>query len=128
MDERNATPVAPTRLIAMGQAPLMEGFRLIGIETHPDADAATVERTLEALVRGGEAALVFLEHDLARGVDERRQRGHWLEYARNEGARIVITEIPSLATPETYAPAVDQLVRMILGAGALAETPDASGT
>lgn len=117
MDERTATPLAPTRLIAMGQAPLMEGFRLIGIETHPDADAATVERTLESLARGGEAALVFLEHSLARGG------GHWLEYARNEGARIVVTEIPSLATPEAYAPAVDRLVRTILGAGALAEAP-----
>lgn len=113
----DTTSVTPTRLIAMGQAPLMEGFRLIGIETFADADAATVERVLADLVRNTEQALVFLEHDLARAG------GRWLEYARNEGGRIVVTEIPPLALPETYAPAVDQLVRAILGGGALAEAP-----
>jgi vacuolar-type H+-ATPase subunit F/Vma7 len=107
------TKPAPTRLIAMGQAPLMEGFRLIGLETHADASHATVERVLAELVRAGARALVFLEHDLARGT------GPWLERVRNEGGRIVVTEVPPLAAPGTYAPAVDALVRAILGPGAL---------
>ena len=104
-----------TRLVALGHAPLMEGFRLIGVETHAEADDATVERVLADLVRGGARALVFLEHHLARG------RGPWLERVRAEGGRIVVTEVPPLAAPDTYAPAVDGLVRAILGPGALDE-------
>lgn len=107
--------VPATRLVALGQAALMEGFRLIGVETHADATDATVERVLAGLVRGGVRALVFLEHDLARG------RGPWLERVRNEGGRIVVTELPPLAAPGSYAPAVDALVRAILGPGALEE-------
>jgi vacuolar-type H+-ATPase subunit F/Vma7 len=105
----------PTRLVALGHAPLMEGFRLIGLETHPNATHETVERVLSELVRSGGKALVFLEHHLAGG------RGPWLEQVRNEGGRIVVTEIPPLAAPGSYSPAVDQLVRSILGPGALEE-------
>ena len=104
-----------TRLVALGHAPLMEGFRLIGLETHPDATAETVERVLADLVRSGARALVLLEHHLASG------RGPWLEQVRNEGGGIVVTEIPPLAAPGTYSPAVDQLVRSILGPDALEE-------
>jgi hypothetical protein len=38
---------------------------------------------------------------------------------RNEGGRIVITELPSLTTPHDYAPAVDEVVRAVLGPEAL---------
>ena len=109
----NASPM--TRLVALGHGPLMEGFRLIGVETHAEADDATVERVLADLVREGARALVFLEHHLAQG------RGPWLERVRNEGGRIVVTEVPPLAAPDSYAPAVDGLVRAILGPAALEE-------
>lgn len=120
MQETNATAgVAPqpprTRLVALGHAPLMEGFRLIGVETHADATDATVERVLAELVRGNARALVFLEHHLAKG------RGPWLERVRSAGGRIVVTEVPPLEAPGTYAPAVDALVRAILGPGVLEE-------
>jgi vacuolar-type H+-ATPase subunit F/Vma7 len=105
-----------TRLVALGQAPLMEGFRLIGVETHAEASHETVERVLEDLVRSGARALVFLEHHLAQG------RGPWLERVRGEGGRIVVTEVPPLSAPGSYAPAVDGLMRAILGPGALEET------
>ncbi|MCU0898435.1 MAG: hypothetical protein MUC55_13185 [Burkholderiales bacterium] len=105
----------PTRLVALGHAPLMEGFRLIGLETHPEATDATVERVLAELVRSGARALVLLEHHLASG------RGPWLEQVRSEGGGIVVTEIPPLAAPGAYSPAVDHLVRSILGPGALEE-------
>lgn len=109
------TQVPVTRLVALGHAPLMEGFRLIGVETHPEASHETVERVLADLVRGGARALVFLEHHLARG------RGPWLERVRNEGGRIVVTEVPPLSAPDSYAPAVDGLMRAILGPDALEE-------
>jgi vacuolar-type H+-ATPase subunit F/Vma7 len=108
--------VPATRLVALGHAPLMEGFRLIGVETHAEASHETVERVLADLVRGGARALVFLEHHLAQG------RGPWLERVRNEGGRIVVTEIPPLPAPDSYAPAVDGLLRAILGPDALEET------
>lgn len=113
MDPGPLAPGAATRLIAMGRAPLMEGFRLVGLETYPDADAATVERVLAAIALSGEHALVLLEHSLARS------RGEWLERLRSEGGRVVVTEIPPLAAPGAYAPTVDALVRSVLGPGAL---------
>jgi hypothetical protein len=45
--------------------------------------------------------------------------GHWLDRLRNEGGRIVVTELPPLAAPYDYAPAVDDVVRAVLGPEAL---------
>jgi vacuolar-type H+-ATPase subunit F/Vma7 len=101
------------RLIVLGSAGLVEGFALIGAEVHPDADQRTVETVLEALSREQAAALVLLEAHLARG------EGEWLGRVRNEGGRIVVTELPPLAAPREYAPAVDAVVRQVLGADAL---------
>lgn len=106
---------APTRLIAMGRAPLMEGFSLLGMETWPDATPEQLERVLSDLVRRGETALVLLEHDLAASG------GAWLERVRNDVSRIVLTEIPPLNAPEHYTPMVDRRVRAILGPSALEE-------
>lgn len=105
--------IAATRLIAMGSAPLMQGFSLIGLETYPDATEAEVERVLSDLVMSGEKALIFLEHSLAG------YSGHWLDRVRNQEPRIVVTEIPPLSAPHAYAPAVDRLVQSILGPSAL---------
>lgn len=105
-------PVA-ARLVALGSAGLVEGFRLIGAEVHADADAATVEAVLEALAQSGDEALVLLETHLAHGG------GYWLDRLRNEGGRIVITELPPLTAPHDYAPAVDEVVRAVLGPDAL---------
>ncbi len=105
-------PVA-TRMIALGSAPLMEGFALIGFETHPDADAATLERVLEALVHENARALVLLEQHLAR------TNGPWLTRLRESGGQVVITEIPALHEPAAYHPPVEDLVRAILGPAAL---------
>lgn len=101
------------RLVVLGSAGLTEGFGLIGAEVHPDADTATVERVLADLVAQGAEALVLLEGRLAHGG------GEWLNRLRNEGGRIVVTELPPLAAPQDYAPAVDEVVRMVLGPEAL---------
>jgi len=42
---------------------------------------------------------------------------------RNEGGRLIITEIPPLQAPGSYQPAVDDLVRSALGPSALEESP-----
>ncbi len=106
-------PLAGGRLVVLGSAGLAEGFSLIGAEVYPDADAAKVEEVLGQLVKDGSEALVLLESALAHAG------GHWLSRLRNEGGRIVVTELPPLSAPQDYAPAVDEVVRAVLGPEAL---------
>lgn len=101
------------RLVVLGSAGLTEGFSLIGAEVYPDADHAKVEEVLALLVKDGSEALVLLESNLAHAG------GHWLNRLRNEGGRIVVTELPPLSAPHDYAPAVDDVVRAVLGPDAL---------
>lgn len=101
------------RLVVLGSASLAEGFGLIGAEVHPDADSARVEAVLADLWASGDSALVLLEGTLARG------EGEWLRRLRNEGSRIVVTELPPLPAPDDYAPVVDEVVHALLGPEAL---------
>ena len=101
------------RLVVLGSAGLASGFALIGAEVHADADQATVESVLEQLAKRGDEALVLLETHLAHGG------GYWLGRLRSEGGRIVIIELPPLTAPHDYAPAVDEVVRAVLGPEAL---------
>lgn len=101
------------RLVVLGSAGLTEGFSLIGAEVYPDADPGKVEEVLAQLARDGSQALVLLETRLAHAG------GTWLNKLRNEGGRIVVTELPPLAAPRDYAPAVDDVVRAVLGPEAL---------
>ncbi len=104
---------ADTRLIAMGSAELTLGFRLIGFETYDDATEDDVEQLLSDLVQQKQRALVLLEPTLARcGAPS-------LEHVRNEGGRIVVTEVPALRAPQDYHPEVEDVVRSVLGPGAL---------
>lgn len=103
--------------IAMGSAALTRGFALLGFETYPDATPELVEKVLEGLVDRREKALVLLEHQLARS------HGPVLAQVRSEGGRIVVGEVPPLATPADYHPPVEDLVRRILGPSALEEQP-----
>lgn len=106
-------PHGSARLVVLGSAGLTGGFSLIGADVHADADAATVETVLEQLAKSGDEALVLLETHLAHSG------GYWLNRLRNEGGRIVITELPPLQAPHDYAPAVDEVVRAVLGPDAL---------
>ena len=106
-------PTTGGRLVVLGSAGLTEGFSLIGAEIYPDADADKVEEVLGQLVKDGSEALVLLETSLAHAG------GHWLSRLRNEGGRIVVTELPPLSAPQDYAPAVDEVVRAVLGPEAL---------
>lgn len=101
------------RLVVLGSAGLVEGFGLIGAEVHPDADPAKVEAVLGELVASGREALVLLETHLAHAG------GPMLKQLRNSGGHIVVTELPPLFAPQDYAPAVDDVVRAVLGAEAL---------
>ena len=106
-------PHGNARLVVLGSAGLAQGFSLIGAEVHMDADPAKVEAVLGELVKSGDEALVLLETPLAHSG------GYWLNRLRNEGGHIVITELPPLPAPQDYAPAVDEVVRAVLGPEAL---------
>lgn len=112
--KREADPFAGSaRLVVLGGAGLTDGFSLIGAEVYADADSAKVEEVLGQLVQAKCEALVLLESGLAHAG------GLVLNRLRNEGGRIVVTEIPPLSAPQDYAPAVDEVVRAVLGPEAL---------
>ncbi|MCB1757795.1 MAG: hypothetical protein KDJ38_19915 [Gammaproteobacteria bacterium] len=104
------------RLLVLGSAALTDGFALIGAEVFPDATVQTLEQVLEGLVVESATALVLIEDYLAHGG------GEWLNRLRNEGGRIVVTELPSLSQPDNYAPAVDEVLLQVLGADSLEQS------
>lgn len=106
-----------TRVIVLGSSQLTDGFRLIGVEVYPDATQETLESLLQHLEAGDAHAFVLIEQHLARAP------GPWLTRVRDEGGRIVVTELPPLNAPVTYQPAVDELIRSTLGPTAL-EIPE----
>lgn len=112
-DSMHSERLADTRLIAMGGAELTLGFGLIGFETFPGATGADVELLLRELIAGKQKALVLLEPELARSGSK------WLDNVRSEGGHIVVTELPALHAPHDYHPEVENVVRSVLGAGAL---------
>ena len=108
--------ISPARLLVMGSAALCEGFSLIGAEVFPDADAAQVEAVLSALDASGDTALVLLESSLAQAGELELTSS--LSRLRAAGSRIVVTEVPPLHAPQTYAPAVDAVLYRMLGEAA----------
>ena len=102
-----------TRLIMMGDSALCAGFQLIGFETWPEASEETLDEVLRELLDDQQTALVLLEPRLARcDCSALRQLQH-------QGCRVVITEIPPLNAPGDYRPQVEELVKSVLGKGAL---------
>jgi len=110
---RQSSSLAPARMIALGSAPLMEGFALIGFETHVDPTPEAIEELMQKLMRDQQGALVVIEQSLARNA------GRNLTRAQREGGRIIITEIPEIHLSGGYHSRVENLVLEILGATAL---------
>lgn len=98
-----------TRIIALGSAPLMDGFRLAGVEVMPNADADQLEALLKSLVTEKAKALVLVESGL---IDE---PGPWLHRVQSEGGRVVVVQIPSLVSGGEYRSDVDRLISMAGG-------------
>ena len=113
MPEIVDTATPPTRLIAMGGEELTLGFRLIGFEIYPGASTADLDRLLGELIARRETALVLLDPELAHTDSPTLQR------VRGEGGHIVVTEMPALSAPQDYHPDVEDVVRSVLGPGAL---------
>ena len=97
------------KILAVGGAALMDGFALLGIETHADLTAVEIDELLSGLVRRRERALVYLQQDLlSADIPTIRQ-------LRSQGGSILICEIPSLHAPGDYRPEVEQLIGRVLG-------------
>ena len=97
------------RIIAIGEAELMDGFALLGIETHADASNEAIEALLTDLSRSRDRALVYIQQDLISEEIAILQR------LRLEGGSILVCEIPSLRGAREYQPEVEKLIGRVLG-------------
>jgi vacuolar-type H+-ATPase subunit F/Vma7 len=101
------------KIIAIGNAALMDGFALLGIKTYADASAEAINAMLTELVRNRERALVYLQQNLMNADIPMVQQ------LRTRGGSILICEIPDLHTAEDYQPEVEKLIGRVLGSSVL---------
>lgn len=97
------------KIIAFGDAALMDGFALLGIQIQEDQSAAVIEATLQKLSRSRERALVFVQQDLMTAAIP------MIAQLRRQGGSILICELPSLRAADQYRPAVEKLISRVLG-------------
>ena len=98
-----------TRQLFLGDANLATGFRLAGFEVFPDADVAQMDALLDGLISARTHAFVVIDERLARS-DSRR-----LKAVRDEGGRILLTQVPPLTRPDHITSSVDERIRQLLG-------------
>ena len=87
----------------------MDGFALLGIETHADVSMQDLDSLLNDLYRSKQRALVYLQQDLA---DCDLPILHLL---RSEGGNILISVVPDLLSADDYHAPVDKLISRVLG-------------
>jgi vacuolar-type H+-ATPase subunit F/Vma7 len=104
------------RIIAVGSQALMDGFALLGIETHVDVEPEELERLLLSIVSSQQRALIYLQQNL---LDHDIPI---LNQIRSEGGSILISEVPSLHEPENRQASIDLLISRTIGASALENT------
>lgn len=108
MDARSDSST-PTRLLFMGEAALTEGFRLIGFETWTDPTIQKLDTLLETLINERQKAFIILSQTLAECDSQLLKR------VRAEGGRIIVTQVPSLATPDNFRCEIDDRLQLLLG-------------
>lgn len=101
------------RILAIGSQALMDGFALLGIETHTDTSITGLESLLGNILRKQERALIYLQQDLAHADIPIMQR------LRQEGGDVLISEIPSLNEPNKRQAPIDALIAKVIGPSAL---------
>ncbi len=99
----------PTRQVFLGDASLATGFRLAGFEVYPDADAAQLDQLLGKLLSARTPAFVVIDQQLAESDSQR------LEEVRQEGGRILLTQVPPLNHPEQMHSSIDDRIQQLLG-------------
>lgn len=107
-----------TRMIAMGERPLMEGLSLLGFETWPNATEEDLDGVLTELIENEQKALILLETYLSKSELP------ILNHTRMHGGYIIITEIPALNSADNYHPFIEELVIQVLGSHVLEKSDD----
>ncbi len=97
------------RLMAIGNQALMDGFALLGIETHSDISTVELDQLLNDLNRKQEKVLIYLQQNLAE------TNLPILRHLRNEGGLILISVIPDILSANDYRAPVDLLISRVLG-------------
>lgn len=104
------------KILAMGNSALMDGFSLLGIKTYVDESADTINTVLTELKRNQQRVLIFMQQDLINADIP------MVKQLRQSGGSILICEIPNLHDADDYQPAVETLIKRVLGASALEES------
>lgn len=94
----------------------MDGFSLLGIDTYVDESTDVINKVLSDLKRNQQRALIFMQQDLINADMP------VVKELRESGGSILICEIPNLHEADNYQPAVEKLIRRVLGASALENT------
>jgi vacuolar-type H+-ATPase subunit F/Vma7 len=97
------------RNIFVGGHALTDGFRLIGFETLTEPDTAQLDELLSNLLQEKQRALLIIEQSVNR-LDSKL-----LQQIRSEGGRIVLSEVPSLHTPENFQSDLDETLKQLTG-------------
>ncbi|MES9858275.1 MAG: V-type ATP synthase subunit F [Sedimenticola sp.] len=98
-----------TRMLFMGDASLTDGFQLIGFETWPDPTVAELDQVLKKLVESKQNAFIVIDSELAQ------HNPAMLKHIREEGGRIVVTEVPPLNDPDNCDCIIDRQIQTLLG-------------
>ena len=98
----------------------MDGFALLGIETHVNLGNEELEALLLSIVSSQERTLIYLQQNL---LDHDIPI---LNQIRREGGSILISEVPSLHEPENRLASIDLLISRTIGASALENTHEQS--
>ena len=106
------------RLMAIGHRSLMDGFALLGMETHCDPSADEVEKILTTLSHSKEKAMIYLQQH------QDYENLPILQQLRNEGGDILISEIPDILSAHEFHAPVDELISRVLGENVSLEVSD----
>ncbi|RLJ16525.1 ATPase [bacterium endosymbiont of Escarpia laminata] len=98
-----------TRLIFMGSTSIANGFRLIGFETRPDPSLQEVDQLFSELLSERQHAFIVIDNSLEK-LDSKL-----IQQIRNEGGRIVLSEVPSLDDPNCYQCSIDRQLSILIG-------------
>ncbi|MDJ0806082.1 MAG: ATPase [Gammaproteobacteria bacterium] len=101
-----------TRLIFIGGPTLTDGFRLVGFETLVDPEIRDIDRLIEELLETPQNAFIVFEQS------PEMAQSKLLQQVRNEGGRIVVSEVPALQDPTCFHCDLDRQIERLMGSQA----------
>jgi len=101
--------MAQTHLYFLGEAALANGFRLAGFQVIADATEEQLDDLLQGMVKKRECAFVILDQTLYNA------NLPVLQQLRNEGGRILLSQVPPLHNPADIHSPVDSRIAQLLG-------------